>query len=283
MLECTLCKVRHPVLTRPRLFKARIGVTLLMEAADLAATDDVARLAAQPNVEQDDRPHPIGTPRLGAFENCRPVGPFTKTVEQLDRPRRDVVVSDGVYQPGAAHQDALREKFTDARQSAQLRQGVRLGKGPEPRSIERLFEGGPCDLVKALDLRRRHGRKALEPKQRSRIRKRLECGALNLDRRADFLGHPLSDAPRLKDRDPMSDDEGTGRLIGRVKEHGSKVSILRLQPPDDGVAASAPDETLTINAERDPAQPLPPGAVGINVAGTVDFTGDGVATLAHQH
>ncbi len=57
----------------------------------------------------------------------------------------------------------------------------------------------------------------------------------------------------------MSDDEGTGRLIGRVKEHGSKVSILRLQPPDDGVAASDLDETLTINVERDRGQRLPPG------------------------
>jgi hypothetical protein len=68
-----------------------------------------------------------------------------------------------------------------------------------------------------------------------------------------------------------------------VKEHGSKVSILRLQPPDDGVAASDVDETPTINVERDRGQRLPPGAIGINVAGTVDFTRDGVAALAHQH
>src|SRR5438552_14995404 len=93
-------------------------------------------------------------------------------------------------------------------------------------------------MVQPLDLRRRHARKTLDAKQRVGIGKGSEAGTVYLDRRAGLFGHMLPDATRLDDRDAVTDDEGTGRLIGRVKEHRTKMCVLGLEPADNGIAAS---------------------------------------------
>src|SRR5205807_73048 len=81
-------------------------------------------------------------------------------------------------------------------------------------------------------------RKTLDAKQRVGIGKGSEARTVYLDRRAGLFGHLLPDATRLHDRDAVTDDEGAGGLIGRVKEHRSKMCVLGLQPADNGIAAS---------------------------------------------
>src|SRR5207302_4028785 len=103
------------------------------------------------------------------------------------------------------------------------------------------LESGARDVVQPLDLRRRHARKALDPQQRVRIGKRPEGGAVHLDRRTRLLSHPLPDATRLKNRDAVTDDEGTGGLVGRVKEYRTKIGEFSLQAGVDGVGSADVD------------------------------------------
>src|ERR1700730_5270867 len=60
-------KVTQPLHPRPKFIRLRIANTLLGTPARPAGSDDVGRLASQPNVEQHARPHPVGAPRLRAF------------------------------------------------------------------------------------------------------------------------------------------------------------------------------------------------------------------------
>src|SRR4029077_4634092 len=99
----------------------------------------------------------------------------------------------------------------------------------------------------AIDLRGRHAGKTLQLKERSGIGERLERRAVDLDRRAGLLRHPLPNAARLKDGDAVSDDEGAGGLVGRMKEHRPKILLFGLQPADDGIAASDVDEALAVD------------------------------------
>ena len=110
-----------------------------------------------------------------------------------------------------------------------------------------------------------------------------EGGAVDLDRRACLFRHPLPDAARLKDRDAVSDDEGAGGLVGRVKEYRAKIPIFGLQPADDGIAPSDVDEALAIDVERDGCQGLLPGALGVTILSAVNITRDPVPGLAHDH
>src|SRR2546425_10090089 len=120
-------RVTQPLQPRPKFIKLRIATTLLGPVSQSPEALDVRRLAAEPYVQEDHRPHPVRPPGLGTLENRGPGGALAKPVEHLDRPRRDVIVGDRVDQPGASHQDALRKEFTDAWQCSQLSQGVHLG------------------------------------------------------------------------------------------------------------------------------------------------------------
>src|ERR1700694_2924608 len=71
---------------------------LFAPAADLAWTDDVGWLAAHPDVEQNTRPHPVRAPDLGPLENSRTVRSLGEPVQNLDRPRGQLVARDGVDQ-----------------------------------------------------------------------------------------------------------------------------------------------------------------------------------------
>jgi len=81
----------------------------------------------------------------------------------------------------------------------------------------------------------------------------------------------------------VSNDEGAGGLVGRVKEHRSQIPVLGLQPADDGIAPSDVDETLAIDVERDRCQRLLPGALGVGLLSAMNLTRDGVSALAHHH
>src|SRR2546430_6305607 len=138
-------------------------------------------------------------------------------------------------------------------------------------------------MVQPLDLRRRHARKTLDAKQRVGIGKGSEARTVYLDHRAGLFGHLLPDATRLQDRDAVTDNEGTGRLIGRVKEHRTKISVLRLEPADNGIAASDLGKTLAIDVERDGRDGLLPGALSVGRMAAVNIPRDRRSALAHQH
>ena len=138
-------------------------------------------------------------------------------------------------------------------------------------------------MVQPLDLRRRHARKTLDPKQRVGIGKGSEARTVYLDRRAGLFGHLLPDATRLHDRDAVTDDEGAGGLIGRVKEHRSKMCVLGLQPADNGIAASDLGKTLAIDIERDGRHGLLPGALRVGPRAAINIAGDRRSPLPHQY
>src|SRR5256714_4471041 len=129
-------------------------------------------------------------------------------------------------------------------------------------------------MVEALDLDWRHAGERLDPKQRLRIRKRVEGGAVDLDRAAKCLGHPLPDAARLEDRDAVADDESARRLVRRVKEHRPQIVVLGLKAADDGVATPDVRESATVDIEREGSQGLLPGCFAIRLTGAVDVTSD---------
>src|SRR2546423_131813 len=275
-------KVTQPLQPRPRVIRLRIATTLLGAAAQAAAADDLAWLAAYPDIEQHGGPHPVGSPHLSTLVNGRPVRRVSQTVKQLDRARGEIVIRDRIDEPRAPHQDALREERTDSRQGAQLLQRLQLRERPEPRWVERARKRGSRHLVKTFELYGRDAGKALDPKQRAWIGERLEAAARDLDRCARFLRHALPDAARLKDRDPVPDDERASRLVGRVKEHGPKVSIGRLQSADHGVPPSDLDEAIAVDIERDGRQRPAPGPFGL-IADAIDLTQDRRLALAHHH
>ena len=66
----------------------------------------------------------------------------------------------------------------------------------------------------------------------------MEGSAVELDRAAKFLGHPLPDAARLEDRDAVADDESARRLVRRMKEHRPQVVILGLKTANHRIAAA---------------------------------------------
>src|SRR6266571_7589074 len=81
----------------------------------------------------------------------------------------------------------------------------------------------------------------------------------------------------------MTDDEGAGGLIRRVKEHRSKISVVGLEPADNGIATSDLGKTPAIDVERDGRHGLLPSTLNIGRTGHVNAAGDRLAALAHQH
>src|SRR6202022_4013994 len=98
-----------------------------------------------------------------------------------------------------------------------------------------------------------------------RVGKRRERGAVDLERRARLISHPLPNAARLKNRDAVSDEEGAGGLVGGGKQHRPQVPVVGLKTADDGIAASDVDEALAVDVERDRCQRLLPGALSVGL------------------
>ena len=87
--------VTQPLHPRPRFIKLRIAVTLLGPAADRMATDDVARLAAQPDVQRtslDRKCHDDPIAQL------RPSPEATRLIFEIERSARDHFKTDRVHQ-----------------------------------------------------------------------------------------------------------------------------------------------------------------------------------------
>src|SRR5207248_1310562 len=170
-------------------------------------------------------PHGVVTPAFRMLQHGRVSRSLFEPVEQLDGPRREVVIRDGINQPRATHEDALPEKLADARQRFQLLDSLPLRKGSKVIPNKHAVERGTGCRVQSVDLDSCNAREFIELQERPRLRKRVERLALDGYRSTSELSHSSANPPGLQDRDPMTDQEGAGRLVRRMEEHGTQIVI----------------------------------------------------------
>src|SRR5207237_2815239 len=118
--------VTQPLQPSPRFMKLRIASTLLGASSGLSPTNDVGRLAPEPDVEQNYGPHSKWPPGLGTLQHLIARRPCLEPIEQLDSSWCEVVIGHGIDQTGAPHQDALRKVFADTWKCPQHLQAVGL-------------------------------------------------------------------------------------------------------------------------------------------------------------
>ena len=106
--------------------------------------------AADPDMQQDRRPHSIRPPWPGNLEQPGVVRSLLEIVGGLDRIPCQVIPRNLISQSSPPVENALREKWSDARQGFKTGEGGRNRKGPQVLPVQEALDRSPRDSMQSF-------------------------------------------------------------------------------------------------------------------------------------